>query len=47
MVITSTGKQAEQAVNKLMADLKLIKKGLREDNMLLNDAKGADIRTHR
>ena len=39
MVITSTGKQPDQAVNKLIADLKQIKKGLREDNMLLNDAK--------
>ena len=39
MVITSTGKQADQAVNKLIKDLRQIKKALREDNMQLNEAK--------
>ena len=39
MVITDLGENLAQAVNKLLADLNEIKKGLRADNMLLNDAK--------
>ena len=39
MVVTAEGSNLEQAANKLLADLREIKKGLKKDNMVLNEAK--------